>query len=301
MPVVRLNFNTTIDVADLPKLVVRPNLRTKWQQIGPREVQAIAISRLLPLVSYTVMTPTTMRCTPHCTFERLRPLATNVATNVTWEEQLLAQTHYLPLVFTPLSIQADPSTEAVGTFAWRFANLPTSLTSLWRAGADNVIVTGALMDFQNVNDLPTTGVADPATWNALIDAAQHSTLDPHPYDYVHVSESLPETVTLYVAGVAIFHTLANTGISVAPTSLGTYPVYLRYTSQTMSGTNPDGSHYSDAGIPFVSYFNGGEALHGFIRSTYGWPQSLGCVELPFASAQAIWPHTPIGTLVSVVA
>ena len=37
----------------------------------------------------------------------------------------------------------------------------------------------------------------------------------------------------------------------------------------MSGTNPDGSHYSDPGVPWVSYFNGGDALHGFLRASYG--------------------------------
>jgi lipoprotein-anchoring transpeptidase ErfK/SrfK len=49
----------------------------------------------------------------------------------------------------------------------------------------------------------------------------------------------------------------------------------------------------------VSYFNGGDALHGFIRASYGWPQSLGCVEMPFASAKTVFPYTPIGTLVTV--
>jgi hypothetical protein len=31
----------------------------------------------------------------------------------------------------------------------------------------------------------------------------------------------------------------------------------------------------------------------------GTPQSLGCVELPLASAAKVWPYTPIGTLVTV--
>ena len=103
----------------------------------------------------------------------------------------------------------------------------------------------------------------------------------------------------YVATPANGGSNRNTGVSAAPTALGTFPVYLRFTSQTMSGTEPDGTHYSDPGIPWVSYFNGGDALHGFIRSSYGWPQSLGCVEMPFASAATVWPHTPIGTLVTV--
>jgi hypothetical protein len=76
-------------------------------------------------------------------------------------------------------------------------------------------------------------------------------------------------------------------------------VYARYITTTMSGTNPDGSHYSDPGIPWVSYFHGGDALHGFLRAQYGFPQSLGCVEMPYASAGTVFPFTPLGTLVTV--
>ena len=68
---------------------------------------------------------------------------------------------------------------------------------------------------------------------------------------------------------------------------------------TATGTNPDGSKYHDTGIPYVSYFNGGDALHGFIRYSYGYPQSLGCVEMMYTHAGLVWPHTPIGTLVTV--
>ncbi|NNN01480.1 MAG: L,D-transpeptidase [Acidimicrobiaceae bacterium] len=155
------------------------------------------------------------------------------------------------------------------------------------------------MRFQSVNNLATTGATDPTTWRLLIAATKKHAYDPMSYNVVLVKKTLPETLKLYTNGRVAFSSLVNTGISVMPTSNGTYPVYLRYTSQTMSGTNPNGSHYSDPGIPWVSYFNGGDALHGFIRATYGWPQSLGCVEMPFANAAVLWPHTPIGTLVTV--
>ncbi len=68
---------------------------------------------------------------------------------------------------------------------------------------------------------------------------------------------------------------------------------------TMSGQNPDGSHYHDTGIRWISYFHRGEALHAFNRTSFGTPQSLGCVELPLASAAKVWPYTPIGTLVTI--
>ena len=57
----------------------------------------------------------------------------------------------------------------------------------------------------------------------------------------------------------------------------------------MSGTNPDGSHYNDPGIQWISYFHGGDALHAFIRPGYGYPQSLGCVEMTATDAGASTP------------
>ena len=299
MPVIRLSFSVPVRASALPSLTTRPALTTIWQQIGPREVQAVVSGKLTPSTSYAIDAPSAMKCAKHCTFTSTRASLSSVASNAAWEVQLLAELNYLPLTFTPSLPQSDPSQQVPGAYSWAYPSLPVSLSSLWRGGADNVIVKGALMKFQNDHVLPTTGVLDPSSWNDLLSAAQANHVDPTPYNYVVVSEGTPETLTLYVAGKATFHSLVNTGISVAPTATGTYPVYVRYSSQTMSGTNPDGSHYSDPGIPWISYFNGGDALHGFIRSTYGWPQSLGCVEMPFESAKTIWPHTPIGTLVTV--
>jgi lipoprotein-anchoring transpeptidase ErfK/SrfK len=76
-------------------------------------------------------------------------------------------------------------------------------------------------------------------------------------------------------------------------------VYSHIAVGTMSGTNPDGTKYHDPGIPWISYFHGGDALHAFPRGSYGSPQSLGCVELQLDVAKQIWPSTPIGTLVTV--
>ena len=91
----------------------------------------------------------------------------------------------------------------------------------------------------------------------------------------------------------------NTGIPSRPTKPGTFTVFEHIPVGTMSGTNPDGSHYNDPGIRWISYFNGGDAIHEFPRASYGTPQSLGCVELPLAQAATVYPYTPIGTLVTV--
>ncbi len=186
-----------------------------------------------------------------------------------------------------------------GHYAWRFPALPATFKSQWSVGTSNVILTGAIMRFQDVHGLPTTGQMDTTTWLALVRAVLVHQYNPTSYNVVLVNENLPQHLSLYQNGHVTFTTLVNTGISASPTELGTHPVYLRYLTQTMAGTNPNGTHYRDPGIPWISYFYGGDALHGFIRASYGWPQSLGCVEMPFAEAKTLWPQTPIGTLVTV--
>jgi lipoprotein-anchoring transpeptidase ErfK/SrfK len=94
-------------------------------------------------------------------------------------------------------------------------------------------------------------------------------------------------------------TPANTGISGRGTDDGTYPVYLRYTVTQMQGTNPDGSKYNDT-VYWVSYFNGGDAVHYFPRGSYGYNQSLGCVEVQWDPAKKVWPMMNYGTLVTVI-
>jgi hypothetical protein len=40
-------------------------------------------------------------------------------------------------------------------------------------------------------------------------------------------------------------------------------------------------------------------VHYFNRGSYGYYQSLGCVELPWTQAKFIWPFLTYGTLVTV--
>jgi lipoprotein-anchoring transpeptidase ErfK/SrfK len=157
---------------------------------------------------------------------------------------------------------------------------------------------GALMAFENANEFTTDGLLGPTVWRALIRAASADHGTTAGYTFVTVSES-SESLSLWHDGSVRLTTPVNTGIASAPTELGTFPVYEHIASGTMSGTNPDGSHYEDPGVPWISYFNGGDALHGFERAQYGFPQSLGCVEMLPATAGHVWPYTPIGTLVHV--
>jgi L,D-transpeptidase catalytic domain len=233
-------------------------------------------------------------------------------------QQILAQLRYLPLNFTPAPGVRSPVTLAgevatlgsplKGSFSWRWPSTPASLQAQWQPGSPTVLVKGALMSFMAATDSSsyngytadgdTVSQLAGASWKALLSAAAASQVDPDPYSYVHVSQSLPETLTLWENGKTVLTTPANTGIPQRPTALGTYPIYVRYTFNYMTGTNPDGTPYDDP-VYWINYFNGGDAVHGFVRASYGFPQSLGCVELPIPTAHVAFNHLAIGDLVTV--
>jgi len=219
-------------------------------------------------------------------------------------QELLAQQGYLPVAFTPTDPAPLPPAELAvdqpGAFAWRWATLPAPLTGLWQPGQSGPITQGAVMAFEDQHGLASDGDPGPKVWAALLAATAAGSTDTYGHwDWVDVTTAQPETVTVWRDGAVAYRTLGNTGVPGAATAPGTWPVFERFEVTTMSGTNPDGSHYRDPGIPWVSYFHGGDALHGFVRAQYGFPQSDGCVEMPLANAAVVWPYTPLGTLVTV--
>jgi peptidoglycan hydrolase-like protein with peptidoglycan-binding domain len=227
-------------------------------------------------------------------------------------DELLAQLGYLPLTWTPTPGATVPaSTDAAGqiaaayspppgTWTWQ-SGYPSELQTFWDNGAaSSEIVTGAVMAFESNENLTMDGIAGPQVWTALLQAVAQGQDNPNGYTYAIAAESDPETLTIWHNGQQVQQSLANTGIEAAPTTIGTAPVYLRYRNQIMRGTNPDGTPYADP-VQFVAYFRGGEAVHYFPRSSYGFPQSLGCVELDLADAQNAWQYLTYGSLVTVEA
>jgi peptidoglycan hydrolase-like protein with peptidoglycan-binding domain len=220
-------------------------------------------------------------------------------------QQILARLRYLPLSTSAATPQGSAAQAAAvysppaGSFSWRYGNVPATLRGDWSPGKPGTVLRGAVIAFQHEAGLPLDGAIGPKTWKALLaaDAADHK--NPAAYSYVSANLDLPQQLTVWVAGSTVLTSPVNGGVASAPTPLGTYPVYERFTSTTMQGTNPDGSHYQDPGVPWVNYFSGGSAVHGFPRSSYGSPQSVGCLELPIATAQRVYSLIGYGTLVTV--
>jgi hypothetical protein len=246
-----------------------------------------------------------------------RDAGTNVTRTLSWQvpagstlrlQQLLAGLGYLPLDWTPSAAAVPASTGAElvaarspppGHFHWRFPHTPRELQRLWHRGRFGEITRGAVMMFQQTHDLTVDGLPGPVFWRALIADAVAGKRRTAGYSYVFVHRKLPQSLNLWHNGKVILKSPGNTGVPAAPTHLGTFPVFEHVPVGTMAGTNPDGSHYHDPGIRYISYFHHGEAIHAFPRASFGTPQSLGCVELPLKAAAKVWPYTPVGTLVTV--
>ncbi len=99
----------------------------------------------------------------------------------------------------------------------------------------------------------------------------------------------------YENGQLLRSTPVSTGTYDFPTVMGDYRVYVKYTSQTMSGPG-----YYLPGVPYVMYFYQGYSLHGtYWHSNFGVPMSHGCVNMPTPEAEWFFSWAEVGTPVHV--
>lgn len=291
------------DSSPVPR--ISPQINGTWQRLSPTTLEFVQMAPFAPGEHLTVTVPGGKEGLTSTSGSKLAASTTSTflvsPMSLTRVQQLLAEEGYLPVSFTPaVAASTVPSgADEFGTFTWRFAEFPEVLQHLWTPGEMTTVTKAAIMQFEAAHQMPTDGAMSPQLGAALLADRVAGKSDPNPYTWVMVSRALPQTLQLYSNGDLDYTALVNLGIPGAETPSGTWPVYLRFRSQTMSGTNPDGTHYADPGVPFISYFVGGVALHGFDRASYGFPQSLGCVEMAEPDAAHVWASTAIGTLVNV--
>ena len=297
-----------------------PAIAGRWQA-GPGGAMVFTpAAPLRPATEVTMRIPAGSSGVRSAAGARLAMPATAVFQVGGWStlrlERLLAQLGYLPLTWAAHSGSAFPARAGSGIVAVGYVQrrsvarapsggvlswpggYPSAFTSQWQPGKPGVILTGALMAFQADHGLPTTGTATSALWRALLNAAARGQHNPHGYTYALAEKAMPETLTVWHDGHVVMHGLANAGTAATPTPDGTFPVYLRHSFQVMRGLMPDGTPYADP-VRFVAFFNGDYAVHSMDRASYGYPQSLGCIELPLDEARQVWPYLTYGSLVTV--
>jgi len=306
--------NTTITVrfsAPLAKdgrmPTLTPAVSGTWARTGSSTLTFRPTASFIPAVTETLTIPAGSSGITDADGQHLTsapPVTFTIAEGSTTRlQQLLAMLGYLPLGYvepSPAPVPEDMALPQAGTLAWRWPNLPTQLTSLWTQGEPNMLTKAAIETFEHQNGLTVDGLAGPKVWETLLAAVASGKGDTTPWDYVLVTKTLPEHLTLWVNGAIQYGNVpVNTGAPGATTAVGTFAVFEHVKASDMQGTNVTGSTYNDPTVPWASYFNGGDALHGFPRAHYGFPQSNGCVEMPITTAGKVWPYTPIGTPVTV--
>ncbi|HEY3760053.1 MAG TPA: L,D-transpeptidase family protein [Solirubrobacteraceae bacterium] len=293
--------------ASSPRPILRPAVPGTWSDGGNTELFTPS-STLAPCSTYTLTVWANTIATGHSRVGHRHVLTLKVACPpLAGMQQALARLGYLGAELHPtykVHLPHGPETrreaaiQAYRPFHGRLAPDPSDAPPVEMGKLDET-TKGAIEIFQADHGLEVTGVPNAVTWQKLIIVAELDHRNPQPYTWVSVTESLPETLEVHRGDHVALSTPANTGVAGAETEQGIFPIYSRFTSTTMTGTNPDGSHYSDPGVPWVNYFNGGDAVHGFIRGSYGFPQSNGCVELPVSTAAEVFPMLTLGDIVWV--
>ncbi len=283
-----------------------PPVAGRWVRSGSDTLVFHPDAPFVPASSETLTVPGGVNGIHGANGNRLAQSTTvkfTVATGSTLRlQELLAELGYLPLSYSPPSTPApqDMAEPQPGTLTWRWTTLPSQLTSQWIQGYWTVITKGAVMEFERENGLSVDGLPGPQVWSTLLADVAAKKANATPYTYVLVTKTLPEHLTAWVNGTLKFSNIAvNTGTRGATTHNGTFEVFEHVQESHMSGTDVTGTHYTITTVPWVSYFDGGDALHYYSRASYGFPQSNGCVEMQLATAASLWPTTPIGTLVTV--
>jgi peptidoglycan hydrolase-like protein with peptidoglycan-binding domain len=313
---IRVQFSAPL-AANTPMPTLSPHITGSWQVEGDTAVFTPAVGYLQDSkVKLTIPGgPNGMISVGGASAGAGGLLASNVTQTFTTGsfstlrlQELLSQLGYLPLTWTPKSKTVISPSNAnaelaaayhapAGTFSWK-SGYPSALTNQWKAGSANILDVGAVRAFESVTGLTMDGVAGKTVWSDLFTAVAKGKNNPNGYTYALASQYSPETITIWHNGHVVLKSLVNTGIAASPTVDGTFPVYLRFYFSYMKGTNPDGTKYDDP-VYYANYFNGGDAVHQFARGSYGWYQSLGCVELPWDAAKTAYSYLSYGSLVTV--
>jgi peptidoglycan hydrolase-like protein with peptidoglycan-binding domain len=287
---------------------IHPAVAGSWSDVGDAEVFTPAAS-LVPCGTYTFVVPPTtaaagMQPVPSGIGEVMK-LACPPARSL---QRALARLGYLPYHLHGASPQPPPGPEPAQFAATQVFDPPSGrlvpdLQGVPQIAADHQSLDettiGALMAFQDDHHLNVDGSPGAKTWGVLMNALVAGLNTHKPYTWVTVTESSPETLEVHRGRHILISTETNTGVPGADTPQGDFPIFARTVSATMSGTDPNGSSYQVTGVPFVNYFNGGDAIHGYNRSTYGTPQSNGCVEIPISTSQEVYAKLRIGDVVEI--
>ncbi len=89
--------------------------------------------------------------------------------------------------------------------------------------------------------------------------------------------------------------LVSTGISLYPTELGQYNIYVKMRYSDMHGID-----YFLPNVPYTMYYSGDFSIHGtYWHHNFGTPMSHGCINMDTSDAEWLYNWASVGTLVLI--
>ncbi len=108
-----------------------------------------------------------------------------------------------------------------------------------------------------------------------------------------------QTIMAYQGNAPLKTVLMSSGMGWRLTPIGSFKVYLKVASQTMSGGSGANRYYLP-GVPWILYFSGENAIHGtYWHNNFGLPMSHGCVNVSIPDAKWFYDWGTVGTPVVV--
>lgn len=121
------------------------------------------------------------------------------------------------------------------------------------------------------------------------------------YDHWVEVDLSEQRTTLYTGSTAVRSFTISSGVAAWPTVTGTFSVWYKTASQTMTGgSRASGDYYYLPNTTWVTYFHGDYSFHtAYWHNNFGQPMSHGCINMRAADAKALYDFAPLGTKVVV--
>lgn len=217
------------------------------------------------------------------------PTVTPSATQLHWAQATLAKPTYTP--------SSTPTNTATPT------NTPTPTFTLTPTNTATFTPTKtptATLTFTPTNTPTKTNTPRPTHTPLPTNTPKPAATAKPPQSYgtgVHWIEVNLTQQMLYAwsGDVLVNSFLVSTGTWQHPTVTGTFEVYLKLVSTTMSGPG-----YYLENVPYTMYFYGDYGIHGtYWHSNFGTPMSHGCVNMYTPDAAWLYDFSPYGTKVYI--
>jgi lipoprotein-anchoring transpeptidase ErfK/SrfK len=158
----------------------------------------------------------------------------------------------------------------------------------------NAPVTDVLEALANGTDATITAPTEIDKFQVLETKVPSNYSDPEGAHWVEVNLST-QTATLWRGSTLDSSYTISSGLPDHPSDQGTFYVWYKTTKQTMSGPG-----YSTPNVPWNTFYNGDEALHGtYWHNNFGHPMSHGCINMRIPDAKYVYDFAPLGTRVVV--